>query len=136
MFYLAELYPERVVVTGSPEASGTLTMLSKHVAEFVDTAGHRIRFVDVPPGQLNLPYPFKVHILSGGNQLIDEPFAGRRWRTHDTLPGVFGPPYGNGRDSYSTVSGTFTLTSDSQATFMSDAGAIAHFSALPPSGCD
>ena len=111
-------------------------MLSAHTAEFVDIAGHRIRFVDAPPGQLNLPYPFKVHVLSGGNQLIDEPFAGRRWRTLDTLPGVFGPPYGTGRDTYTTVSGTFTLESDSQATFRSDAGAIAHFTALPPSGCD
>src|SRR5712675_1989733 len=43
-------------------------------------------------------YPFAVHVLSGGNTLIDEQFAGRHWHTTETLPGVKGPTYGNGRD--------------------------------------
>lgn len=135
-FFLAELYPSRVPIAGNPVESGTMTMITPHVAEFTDAEGHHIRFVDQLPGQLNQPYPFTVHVLDGGNQLIDEGFAGRMWQTHDTLPGIVGPPYGNGQDRFTTVSGTFTLVSDSEAVFKSDAGAVAHFTVPPPAGCD
>ena len=136
MFYLQELYPGRVSYLGDPEAVGTMTLLSAHVAEFSDSAGHLIRFVDQLPGQTNMPYPFVVRVLSGGNALIDEQFAGRLWHTTETLPGVKGPPYGNGMDRFTAVHGTLTLVDAEDAVFRSDAGAVVHFTAPGPVGCD
>ncbi len=138
-FYLAELYPARVQLMGnpgSPAVAGTMTLLSPHVAAFVDPAGNRILFVDEPPGALDTPYPFVVHVMSGGNQLGDEQFAGRRWHTSETLPGVTGPPYGNGQDRSTTVGGTFTIIDAQDAIFRSQAGAVLHYAVLPPAGCD
>jgi hypothetical protein len=138
-FYLAELYPSRVAVPGnpgSPEVAGTMTLLSAHVAAFVDPAGGRILFVDQLPGALNTPYPFAVHVMSGGNQLSDEQFAGRHWHTVETLPGVTGPPYGNGQDRSTLVGGTFTIVDADDGVFRSQAGSVLHFTALPPAGCD
>jgi hypothetical protein len=138
-FYLAELYPARVSFLGNPgdpEVSGTMTLLSPHVARFSDRAGNQILFVDQLPGALNSPYPFAVHVLSGGNTLIDEQFAGRHWHTTETLPGVKGPPYGNGMDRVTEVHGTLTILDAEDAVFHSDAGAVVHFAALGPTGCD
>jgi hypothetical protein len=138
-FYLAELYPARVSFVGNPGnpmVSGTMTMLSPHVARFSDPAGNQILFVDQLPGALNNPYPFAVHVLSGGNMLIDEQFAGRHWHTTETLPGVKGPPYGNGMDSFTEVHGTLTIVDAEDAVFRSDAGAVVHFTALGLVGCD
>lgn len=139
-FYLETLDPSQVTLLGdglgNPFAKGWMTLVSPHVAEFTDTAGHRIRFVDYLPGEVNRPYPLTVFVTSGGNQLGDRQFAGRRWRTADTLPGVVGPPYGNGRDANTEVHGTMTLLGDGNARFTSDAGATARFSPLPPAGCD
>jgi hypothetical protein len=139
-FYLQTLDPSRVAYLGdplgNPFAPGTMALMSPHVAEFTDLAGHRIRFVDYLPGEVDQPYPLTVLVISGGNQLGDVQFAGRRWRTVDTLPGVVGPPYGNGRDAYTEVHGTMTLLGDGNARFRSDAGAIVRFSPLPPAGCD
>lgn len=138
-FYLAELYPARVTFQGNPgdpEVSGPMTLLSPHVARFSDPAGNQILFVDQLPGALNMPYTFAVHVLSGGNTLIDEQFAGRHWHTTETLPGVKGPPYGNGRDSFTEVHGTLTIVDAEDAVFRSDAGGIVHFTALGPIGCD
>jgi hypothetical protein len=138
-FYLAELYPARVSFQGnpgSPEVSGSMTMLSPHVARFSDRAGNQILFVDQLPGALNTPYAFTVHVLSGGNMLIDEQFAGRRWHTTETLPGVKGPPYGNGMDRVTEVHGTLTIVDAEDAVFRSNAGAVLHFTALGPVGCD
>lgn len=138
-FYLAELYPSRVTLqgnAGNPEVSGTMTLLSPHVARFSDPAGNQVLYVDELPGALNTPYPFAVHVLSGGNTLIDEPFAGRHWHTTETLPGVKGPPYGNGRDSFTEVHGTLTIVDAEDAVFRSDAGAVVHFTALGFVGCD
>lgn len=138
-FYLAELYPARVVFLGNPGdpmVSGTMTMLSPHVARFSDRAGNQILFVDQLPGALNTPYPYAVRVLSGGNALMDEPFAGRRWHTTETLPGVTGPAYGNGMDSFTEVHGTLTIVDAEDAVFRSDAGALLHLTALGPVGCD
>jgi hypothetical protein len=138
-FYLAELYPSRVRITvnaGRPEVAGTMTLLSPHVAAFVDPAGNRILFVDKLPGATDTPYPFAVHVMSDGKILSDEQFAGRRWHTAETLPGVISPPYGNGLDRSTLVAGTLTLIDAQDATFHSQAGAILHFTALPPIGCD
>jgi hypothetical protein len=138
-FYLAELYPARVSLVGNPgdpEVSGTMTLLSPHVARFSDTAGNQVLFVDQLPGALNTPYPFAVHVLSGGNTLIDEQFAGRHWHTTETLPGVKGPPYGNGRDSFTVVQGTLTIVDAEDAIFRSDAGGVVHYTALGFVGCD
>lgn len=135
-FYLAELYPARVPYLGNPMVTGTMTLLSPHVAAFVDSAGNRVLFVDQLPGALNTPYPFAVHVMSGGNQLSDEQFAGRHWRTGETLPGVTGPPYGNGQDRSASVGGTFTIIDADDGVFRSQAGALLHFKALPPTGCD
>jgi hypothetical protein len=139
-FYLEALDPSHVAIVGdrlgNPFATGTMTLISPHVAEFTDVAGHRIRFVDYLPGEVDQPYPLTVFVISGGNQVVDRQFAGRRWRTTDTFPGVAGPPYGNGRDAFTQVHGTMTLLGDGNARFRSDAGAIARFSPLPPVGCD
>jgi hypothetical protein len=138
-FYLAELYPSRVSVVGnpgSPWVSGSMTLLSPHVARFSDPAGNQILFVDQLPGALNTPYPHAVHVLSGGNTLLDEQFAGRRWHTTETLPGVMGPPYGNGMDRVMAVYGTLTIIDTEDAIFRSDAGSVLHFTALGPTGCD
>ena len=138
-FYLAELYPARVSFRGnpgSPEVSGSMTMLSPHVARFSDSAGNQILFVDQLPGAFSTPYPYAVRVLSGGNTLTDEPFAGRRWHTAETLPGVKGPPYGNGMDRVTEVYGTLTIVDAEDAVFRSDAGAVVHFTALGPVGCD
>jgi len=138
-FYLAELYPSRVQITGDPgrpEVPGTMMLLTPHVAAFVDGTGNRVLFVDAFPGALNTPYPFSVRVMSGGTQLGDEQFAGRHWHTAETLPGVTGPPYGNGQDRWTTVAGTFTIVDASDGIFRSQAGAVLHFSALPPTGCD
>jgi hypothetical protein len=136
VFYLEELYPSRVAYLGDPEVFGTMTLVSAHVAEFSDPGGHRIRFVDLLPGESNRPYPFAVSVVSGGNTLIDEPFAGRRWHTTETLPGVSGPPYGNGMDRFTVVHGRLTIVDAEDAVFHSDAGAVLHFAALGPTGCD
>jgi hypothetical protein len=138
-FYLAELYPARVLVAtdpGRPEVPGTMALLSPHVAAFVDRKGNRVLFVDEFPGALNVPYPFAVRVMSGGNQLSDEQFAGRHWHTGETLPGVTGPPYGNGQDRFTSVGGTLTIIDSYDAVFRSHAGAVLHFTALPPAGCD
>jgi hypothetical protein len=138
-FYLAELYPARVSFAGSLGnglVSGRMTLLSPHVARFSDPAGNQILFVDQLPGALNITYPFAVHVLSGGNSLIDEQFAGRHWHTTETLPGVKGPPYGNGMDSFTEVPGTLTIVDAEDAVFRSDAGEVVHFTALGFVGCD
>jgi hypothetical protein len=140
-FYLEALDPSRVVnplgdPLGNPFATGSMTLLSPHLAEFTDVAGHRIRFVDYLPGEVDRPYALTVLVISGGNHLADVSFAGRRWHTTDTLPGVVGPPYGNGMDAYTQVPGTMTLLGDGDARFTSAAGAVARFSPLPPAGCD
>jgi hypothetical protein len=135
-FYLETLDPSQVPYLGNPFATGTMTLASSHVAQFTDAAGHRIRFVDYLPGEVNRPYPVTIFVMSGGNQVGDRQFAGRRWRTTDTLPGVVGPPYGNGRDAYTEVHGTMMLLGDGNGRFTSDAGATARFSPLPPAGCD
>jgi hypothetical protein len=74
--------------------------------------------------------------MSGGNQIRDEQFAGPRWHTAETLPGVAGPPYGNGQDRSTSVGGTFSPIDVDDGVFRSYAGAVLHFSALPPAGCD
>src|ERR1700736_2710162 len=139
-FYLETLDPSRVVnplgdPLGNPFANGSMRLLSPHLAECTAVAGHRIRFVDYLPGEVDRPYTLTVLVLSGGNQLADLSFAGRRWGSTDTLPGVVGPPYGNGRDAYTQVHGTMTLLTDGNARFTSAAGAVARFSPLPPAGC-
>ena len=138
-FYLAELYPARVTFQGNPgdpEVSGTMTLVSPHVARFSDPAGNQVLFVDQLPGALNTPYPFAVHALRGGDTLTDEPFAGRHWHTTETLPGVKGPPYGNGRDAFTEIHGTLTIVDAEDAVFRSDAGGVVHFTALGFVGCD
>ena len=75
-------------------------------------------------------------MLSGVNALMDEPFAGRRWHTTETLPGVKGPPYGNGMDTFTEVPGTLTIVDAEDAVFRSNASGVVHFTALGPSGCD
>jgi hypothetical protein len=47
-----------------------------------------------------------------------------------------GPPYGNGQDRWTTVGGTFTIIDAEDGVFRSYAGAVLHFTALPPVGCD
>ncbi|HVS06253.1 MAG TPA: hypothetical protein VHK65_08815 [Candidatus Dormibacteraeota bacterium] len=113
-----------------------MTLLSPHVAAFVDHAGNRVLFVDQVPGTLNTPYPFAVGVMSGGNQIGDVHFAGRRWHTLETLPGVTGPPYGNGQDRSTNVGGTFTIVDADRGVFRSYAGAVLQFTALPQAGCD
>jgi hypothetical protein len=112
-----------------------MVLLAAHLAEFQDPAGHHIRFVDSPPGVIGKAYPFTVHVLAGGNQLIDERFAGRVWHPQGTLPGVSGPPYGNGHDAYTTVSGSLTLASADQAIFVAPSASAVTFVRMQE-GCD
>jgi hypothetical protein len=134
-FYQDDFSPARVP-TGRESTNryedpkGTMTLLSERVAEYLDSTGYTIRFVDYYPGEEGRSYPLQVHVLSGGNRLLDVSFAGRRWHTEDTLPGVTGPPYGDGRDRSTMVAGTFTLLSADRADFVSAAGARLHFSRL------
>jgi hypothetical protein len=127
-FYIASLYPtDELAGLNQPVDVGTMVLLSSHVAAFRDPAGHDIRFVDTPPGVIGHAYPFTVHVLAGGNQLIDERFAGRLWHPHGTLPGVSGPPYGNGHDAYTAVSGSLTLLSADQAVFTTPSSSTVGF---------
>ena len=139
IYYLAELYPARVSVSvnpGSPLVLGSMTLLSPHVARFTDPAGNQVLFVDQLPGALNTPYPYSARVLSGGNTISDEQFAGRRWHTTESLPGVTGPPYGNGMDQVTEVPGTLTIVDAEDAVFRSHAGALLHFTAMSFAGCD
>lgn len=136
-FYVQAVDPS-TVTTGlnNPEDLGTMTRLSPHLAVFVASGGHAIQFVDSLPGVVGQPYPFRVLVLSGGNQLIDRKFAGRLWQAQGSLPGVVGPPYGNGQDRFTEVSGTMTLTAMNTAVFHSATGAQVRFVAVDPGGCD
>jgi hypothetical protein len=143
-FYQDDFSPARAAIRdpvvesnsrfGDPQ-EGTMTLLSEHVAEYLDSTGYFIRFVDYYPGEEGRGYPLQVHVLSGGNRLLDVSFAGRRWHTDDTLPGVTGPPYGDGRDRSTVVAGTFTLLSADRADFVSAAGAGLRFTRLGPQLC-
>lgn len=120
----------------NPEDVGTMRLVSTHVALFRSSVGNAIRFVDAPPGVVGRPYPFRVYVLSGGNQLIDRGFAGRLWRALGTLPGVVGPPYGNGQDRFTVVDGTMTLTGPDAAVFRASSGAQVQFVPEGALGCD
>jgi hypothetical protein len=136
-FYVQAVDPSTVTIDlNNPEDLGTMTLRSPHLAVFVTSRGRSIQFVDSPPGVVGQPYPFHVLVLSGGNQLIDRPFAGRLWRAQGSLPGVVGPPYGNGQDRFTQVDGTLTLTDPDTAVFRGAAGGQVRFVAVQPGGCD
>jgi hypothetical protein len=128
VFYVESLYPSDLPPgLDGPVDLGTMTLLGAHLALFQDPAGHSIRFVDSPPGIIGNAYPFTAHVLAGGNTLIDEHFAGRLWHPQGTLPGVSGPPYGNGHDAWTSVSGTMTLLSGDKSVFRSEGGTTVDF---------
>ncbi len=136
-FYVEAMDPSTVTSgLNNPEDLGTMTLLSPHMAVFRAAAGNQIRFVDAAPGILGQPYPFRIFVLSGGNQLIDRGFASRLWRAQGSLPGVIGPPYGNGQDRFTEVGGTMTLTGADTAVFRSHSGAQVRFTLVGPVGCD
>ena len=117
-FYVNSLYPADLPAgLDGPTDTGTMALLSDSHAVFKDPAGHEIGFADSPPGLIGMAYPFTVHVLAGGDQLSDEKFAARLWRAEGTLPGVSGPPTGNGHDAYTAVVGTITLVSEGMAVF-------------------
>jgi len=136
--FFVEAIDPSLVTSGliNPEDVGTMTLVSIHIAVFRTSAGNAIRFVDAPPGIVGHPYPFRVYVLSGGNQLIDRGFAGRLWRALGTLPGVVGPPYGNGQDRFTVVDGTMTLTGPDAAVFRTSSGAQVQFVPAQALGCD
>lgn len=135
-FYVAAIDPF-TVISGlrNPEDAGTMTLVSPHAAVFRASSGQTIPFVDSPPGSVGVPYPLTVSVSSGGNQLVDRPFAGFVWKAQGTLPGVSGPPYGNGQDSFIHVPGTMTMTGPESATFRSNSGAQVQF-VHAAMGCD
>jgi hypothetical protein len=136
-FYVQAVDPSSATIDlNNPVDMGTMTLRSPHLAVFVTSRGRAIQFVDSPPGVVGQPYPFRVLVLSGGNQLIDRQFAGRLWRAQGSLPGIIGPPYGNGQDRFTQVDGTMTLTDPDTAVFRSAAGAQVEFVAVQPGGCD
>jgi len=136
-FYVEAIEPSSVTWgLQNPFNDGTMTLVSHGVAEFRDPQGHVIRFVDDPPGVIGYPYPSQVHVHSGGNRLLEVAFAGRRWQPQGTLPGVTGPPYGDGHDRFTTVEGTMVLLSSDRAAFRSQAGAVVPFTLAPITGCD
>jgi hypothetical protein len=136
-FYVAAMDPSTVTIgLDNPEDLGTMTLLSPHAAVFRAAAGKQIRFVDAPPGVIGEPYPFRVLVLSGGNQLIDRGFAGRLWHAEGVLPGITGPPLGpKGQDAVTAVDGTMTLTGPDTAVFRSGAAEV-RFAQVGPVGCD
>ena len=136
-FYVESLYPAEVLAgLDQPVDAGTMALLSAHLAEFQDSSGHHIRFVDSPPGEIGKAYPFTVHVLAGGNLLIDERFAGRVWHPQGTLPGISGPPYGNGNDAYAAVTGSLTLVSADRAVFVTSNGTSVAFGRTSLGGCE
>ena len=136
-FYVQAIDPSTVTAgLNNPEDVGVMTLLSPHLAIFRTSAGNLIRFVESTPGVIGRPYPFRVYVLSGGNQLIDRGFAGRLWRAQGTLPGVVGPPYGNGQDRFTVVDGMMTLTGSGTAVFQSGSGAKVEFVTVGPVACD
>ncbi len=136
-FYVQAVDPSTVTIDlNNPVDLGTMTLRSPHLAVFVTSGGRAIQFVDSPPGVVGQPYPLRVLVLSGGNQLIDRQFAGRLWRAQGSLPGVVGPPYGNGQDRFTQVDGTLTLTDPDTAVFRSAARGQVRFVAVQPGGCD
>jgi len=136
-FYVAAVDPSSVTVgLENPEELGAMTLLSPHDAVFRAASGAVIPFVDAPPGVIGTPYRFRVYVLSGGNQLIDRGFAGRRWQAEGTLPGVTGPlPGPKGQDAFTEVEGTMTLTGKDTAVFRSTGGGEVRFVARGPVGC-
>jgi hypothetical protein len=137
VFYLESINPADVLVgLDQPEDIGTMVLLSAHLAVFQDAAAHSIRFVDSPPGLIGKAYAFTVYVYPG-DRLIDVRFAGRPWHALGTLPGVSGPPYGNGRDTSTAVAGLMTLVSGSRATFLTPNGSTVEFVRTNPvPGCD
>jgi hypothetical protein len=132
VFYLESLNPADVLVgLDQPQDTGTMVLLSAHLAEFRDAAGHSIRFVDTWPGLIGQAYPFTARI-STSNQLIDARFAGRVWHASGTLQGVSGPPYGNGQDRFTAVNGRLTLVSTDRATFATPNGTTVEFVRIDP----
>jgi hypothetical protein len=137
VFYVESLYPADVPAgLDQPVDAGTMVLLSAHLAEFQDPSGHHIRFVDSPPGEIGQAYPFTVHVLAGGNLLIDERFAGRVWHPQGTLPGISGPPYGNGQDAYAAVTGSLTLVSADRAVFVTSNATTVAFGRTSLGGCE
>jgi hypothetical protein len=136
-FYVEAIDPS-TITTGlnNPEDVGTMTLISPHVAVFKASGGSLIQFVDSPPGVVGQPYPFRVYVGSVGNQLVDRGFAGRLWHAQGTLPGVAGPPYGNGQDRFTVVQGTMTLTGPGSAVFRGSSGGQVLFVLQGPLGCD
>jgi hypothetical protein len=136
-FYVEAMDPSTVAIgLDNPEDVGTMTLLSPHTAVFRAAVGKQIRFVDAPPGVIGEPYPFRVLVLSGGNQLIDRGFAGRLWHAEGVLPGITGPPLGpKGQDAVTAVDGTMTLTGPDTAVFRSGAAEV-RFAQVGPVGCD
>lgn len=128
LFYVESLYPSDLPCgLDGPTDLGTMTLLGAHLALFQDSVGHSIRFVDSPPGVIGRAYQFTAHVLAGGNTLIDEHFAGRLWHPQGTLPGVSGPPYGNGHDAWTPVPGTMTLHSGDKSVFRTEGGTTVDF---------
>jgi hypothetical protein len=136
-FYLESMNPADVLVgLDQPDDVGTMVLLSPHVVAFHDPAGHFIRFVDTPPGEIGKPYPFTAY-LSSTDRLIDERFAGRVWHALGSLPGAVGPRSANGQDISTPVTGTFTLLSIDRATFMTSNGTeVPYVRSAPGFGCD
>jgi hypothetical protein len=137
VFYLESINPADVLMgLDQPENIGTMALLSAHLAMFRDAAGRTSRFVDSPPGLIGKAHPFTVYVYPG-NQLIDVRFAGRTWHALGTLPGETGPPYGNGQDRSTAVTGSMTLVSSDKATFVTASGTTVEFVRTNPVlGCD
>jgi hypothetical protein len=137
IFYVESLNPDDVSVgLDQPVDTGTMVLLSTNLAAFEDSAGHHIRFVDSPPGEVGKQYSFTVHVAAGSNQLRDEKFAGRIWHPQGDLLGRGGPPSLNGRDAYTPVTGTLTLQDEDHAVFATPAGQRVAFIRAPVGGCD
>src|SRR6266851_2342893 len=85
------------------------------------------------PAFIPVSQPFRLFTHCG---ILTTYFAGRHWHTTETLPGVKGPPYGDGQDSFTEVYGTLTIVDAEDAVFRSDAGGVVHFTALGFVGCD
>ena len=138
LYYVAAVDPWSVTAgLTNPEDDGSMTVVSEHELRFSDPQGNVVPFTDQPPGTVGVAYPFRIHIHSGGDAIMDVAFAGRRWHATGTLPGVHGLAYGNGEDRSSDVDGTMTLLQSGDAVFRTASGASVTFLQVPePIGCD
>jgi hypothetical protein len=115
-FYVSAMYPDDVdqgLGSGSGNfIPGTMTLISPHRALFRDPATNRtVQFQDTMPGSVGVAYSLKLLIFPNFGSL-EITFAGRLW-TSAAIPSDLRST------APRTLSGSFTLLTESTAVFVS-----------------